>query len=145
MSQQKNNEFRSLEQICEMIIKDCFNEDDDVNTCVLINSVPKIIDWLNLNYGFLNRENKIKLIIESTKMLSQKVKDIEIFYTVEKYINENLENYLHSILELEDKSKNENLNYDLEYNFIDKNRNVFLIIISFLIFMMGSYTALSLI
>lgn len=143
MSQQ-NYEFRSSEQICEMIVRDCFHEDDEVNTCVLINLVPKIIEWLNQHYKFLNRENKIKLIIESTKMLSQKVKDIEIFYTVEKYINENLENYLHSILELED-NKKEKENYDLEYNFIDKNRNVFLIIISFLIFMMGSYTALSLI
>ena len=141
MSQQ-NYEFRSSEQICEMIVRDCFHEDDEVNTCVLINLVPKIIEWLNQHYKFLNRENKIKLIVESTKMLSQKVKDIEIFYTVEKYINENLENYLHSILELED-NKKEKENYDLEYNFIDKNRNVFLIIISFLIFMMGSYTALS--
>ena len=143
MNQQ--NEFRSSDQICEIIIKECFNEDEDVNTFVLINLVTKMIEWLNQHYGFLNRENKIKLIIQATKMLSQKASDIEEFYKIEKYINENLEKYLLNILELQENNKKENLNCNLEYNFIDKNKNVFLICISFLFFMIGSYAALSLI
>ena len=141
-----NYEFRSSEQICEIIIKECFNEDDKVSINLILSSIAKIIEWLNQYYGFLNRENKIKLIIQATKMLSQKASDIEEFYKIDVFLNEKLEGYLLNILELQDnKSKNENLNYDLEYNFIDKNKNVFLIIISFLIFMMASYTALSLI
>ena len=144
-----NYEFRSSDQICEIIIKECFNEDDKVSINLILSSIAKIIEWLNQYYGFLNRENKIKLIIQATKMLSQKASDIEEFYKIDVFLNEKLENYLLNILELEDdKSKKENLNYDLEYNyyFISKHKNLFfMIIISFLIFIMASYTALSLI
>ena len=140
-----NYEFRSSDQICEIIIKECFNEDDKVSINLILSSIAKIIEWLNQYYGFLNRENKIKLIIQATKMLSQKASDIEEFYKIDVFLNEKLEGYLLNILELEDKSKNLNLKLDYNYYFIDKNKNVFLIIISFLIFIMASYTALSLI
>jgi hypothetical protein len=147
MSQQ-NYEFRSSEQICEMIIKECFNEDDKVSVNLILSSVPKMIEWLNENYGFLNQKNKIRLIIETSKMVSQNVECIEEFYTIDKYINEKLERFLENILELQDnynkkEKEKENLNFDYDYYFISKHKNLFFMIISFLIFMMGSYTAFS--
>ncbi len=139
MSQQ-NYEFRSSEQICEIIIRECFNEDDKVNVNLILSSVPKMIEWLNENYSFLNQKNKIRLIIETAKMVSQNAEDIEEFYKIDKYVNEKLENYLLNILELEDdksKKENLNLNYDYDYYFISKHKNLFFMIISFLIFIVA--------